>query len=181
MANVIRKLAADELGVPADQAPSGLMRDYVERKMPIAEFKTLTLVSTFAAFGWQRARESNNADLEAWMSRLLLFCEQTAVEGGRTQLSWLLTGLPEPNYGVLVKRRTGIRPFAKICPSAWVSANVAFVKEMDFIQNRMAAGSSTYEQPAKEQPFKEPNDGDAAPAPKRPPRRKKPKVPPETS
>ena len=144
VAEQIRRLAAEELGEDVQAPPSNLMRTFVEKRSPVAEHRTLALVSTA---GSKHAR-SGNPDLEAWCSRLLMFTDQCATEGGRTQLGWLLTGLPDPAWSSMVRRRQGIRPFSRLCPSLWLSANVAYLKEMEWISSRMSAtGEASRDQP----------------------------------
>ena len=176
VANAIRRLGAESLGLDVEHPPSNLMRQFAEKKLPSADLKLVTLVAHMAAHAWQVGRETQNVALEAWMSRLLLFLEQTAVEQGRTQLSWLLTGLPEPNYSALARRRSGVRPFAQLCPSTWITANVAYLKEMEWVQNRLTAGPATFDPGASDSrtPFtgaKEQRTDEATPGAKKPPRR----------
>ncbi|CAE7833681.1 unnamed protein product [Symbiodinium microadriaticum] len=138
VAEQIRRLAAEELGEDIHSPPASLMRTFVEKRSAVGEMRTLALVSTFAAHGWEHARNTANSDMEAWMARLLMFTDQCATEGGRTQLGWLLTGLPDPAWSSLVRRRQGLRPFSRLCPSLWLSGNVAFLKEMEWLATRMS-------------------------------------------
>ncbi|CAE7804751.1 unnamed protein product [Symbiodinium microadriaticum] len=157
VAEQIRRLAAEELGEDVQAPPPNLMRTFVEKRSPVAEHRTLALVRVFAAHGWEQAREKWNADLEAWCSRLLMFTDQCATEGGRTQLGWLLTGLPDPAWSSMVRRRQGVRPFSRLCPSLWLSANVAYLREMEWISSRMSAtGEANKDQP-KDTPEPEDN------------------------
>ena len=146
----VRKLAAEEMGVSLEQPPSALMRDYVERKAPLAEHRALALVATLAAYAWQEAREKGNQDLESWSAKLLLFADQAGTEQGRTQLAWLLTGLPEPSWALMPRRKQGVRPFSRLCPSLWLSANIAFLKEMDWLQTRMSSSAPSSDPPARD-------------------------------
>ena len=167
VATSIRNLAADELGVQPSAVPPGLMKDFLERKVPIADHRMLTFIGYFAAAAWEKSRLSNNEELEAWASRLMLFVEQTALQDGRTQLSWLLTGLGEPSWGLLTRRKSTLRPFARLCPATWVSANVAFLKEMDFIGAKLAPAGPRAPEPAKDSD----NQAAAEKPPRKPPRR----------
>ena len=69
----------------------------------------------------------------------MLFIDQICSEGGKTQICWLLMALPEPNFSVLVKRASGIRPFSRLWPSLWMSANIAFLREVDWLGSRVGA------------------------------------------
>ena len=143
VAEQIRRLAAEELGEDATSPPPSLMRTFVEKRSPVGELRTLALVETFAAHAWEHARLTQNLDLESWSARLIMFADQCAMEGGRTQLSWLLTGLPDPAWGTLVRRRQGLRPFSRLCPSLWLSGNVAYLKEMEWLSTRMSSTSTS--------------------------------------
>ena len=167
--NTVRRLLCEELGQPVDAPPDSLLRDYVEKRMPVAEHRLLTMVATLAAHGWQRARETHNTGLEAFCAKLALFADQTALEGGRTQMAWLLTALPEPAYHTLQKRRQQLRPFSRLAASSWMSANVAYVRELDYISTRMSS-SSLVEAPKGTKDEAKDEDPDK---PDRPPRRQR--------
>lgn len=53
--------------------------------------------------------------------RGLLFIEQCAMDGGKTQFAWLLTGLPEPNWSITTvnRRRQSLQPFSRLAQPAW--------------------------------------------------------------
>lgn len=71
----------------------------------------------------------------------MIFCEQTALDQGRLQLAWLLTGLPEPNAQMMFshRHRPGLKPFARLAAPSWVSANLAYLKDLDDIEGRMTS------------------------------------------
>ena len=70
---------------------------------------------------------------------------ETANDAGRTHLSWLLTSHPEPNYALTQKNkmRTGVVPFTRLGQPSWISANVAYLKDLDFIEGRIKATGQT--------------------------------------
>ncbi|OLP88941.1 Sodium channel protein type 10 subunit alpha [Symbiodinium microadriaticum] len=142
VADQLRRLAAQELGESAEDPPASLMRTYIERRSPVGELRTLALVGIFAGHAWEQARRSENIEMEGWFARLLLFVDQAATEGGRTQLAWLLAGLPEPSWSTMVRKKQGVKPFSRMCPSLWASANIAYLKEMDWIAGRMSTTST---------------------------------------
>ena len=167
----IRRLAAQELGVSAENPPSNLLRDYAERKLPSGDFRTMSMLASFAGHMWQSARETDNPDLESWASMLMLFLDQTCSEGGRTQLSWLLMALPEPNYSVLVRKPSGVRPFSRVCPSLWMSANIAFLREIDWLGTRMSTAQPSNAPPPK---AADQTEGDQGANPRKPRKPRKP-------
>ena len=50
----------------------------------------------------------------------------TALDEGKTSLSWLLTSLPEPNFSQvqLTRACSSIKPFSRLCNPSWIAANV---------------------------------------------------------
>ena len=52
MALQIRRLASEELGVSLEDPPNSLTRDYVERKSPLGDHRTLAMAATMGLLGW---------------------------------------------------------------------------------------------------------------------------------
>ena len=82
----VAKSAQFELGLEAQ--PPGMMRDYLERKVPLRD-------AFFAAHILESARKADNKLIEAWAARALVMLEQWAIDQGRSQLAWLLSALPD--------------------------------------------------------------------------------------
>lgn len=113
----------------------------MERRIPLSEHKLLTMFAALVSEGWATGFQSGNTELLGTMGRMMIFIEQAAIDSGRTQLAWLLTGLQDPPYHILVnhKRRPGMEPFSRLCSPSWISANLAYVKDLDYIEGRMAS------------------------------------------
>jgi len=158
VAQLVMRNAMKDLGV-SDAYP-GLMRDYVERKIPFAEMKLLTMFGHYLACGWETSYIHKDEVMMGFISRGLLFVEQSAVDSGRTQMGWLLSAYPDPNWSLTSqnKRRTSLQPFARLAQPSWIAANVAFVKDLDFLEGRLRNSTN---KTAKEE------DGEADPAAKR--------------
>ena len=160
VARAVLANAQRELGLPASSIYGGLMRDYIEKKIPLGDMKLLTFVAMLYAHGWEAAFEARDELMMGHMSRGLLFIEQCAMDGGKTQFAWLLTGLPEPNWSITTvnRRRQSLQPFSRLAQPAWVATNVAFLRDLDFIETKLrAAGSktnATTEDPSEEKPDK---------------------------
>lgn len=149
VARCVLQNAMKDMGV-ATPYP-GLMRDYLERRVPLGEMKLLTLFGYFLAHAWETAFIAQDEIFLGFASRGLMMVEQAAMDGGKTQLSWLLTALPEPNWALVNqnRKRQGIQPFAKLCQPSWIAANVAFLKDLDFLENRLrSSGSKLEREPA---------------------------------
>ena len=87
-----------------------------------------------------------------------IFAEQVAVEGGaRYQLGWLLTGLEEPPWNTTQSHRPrpGALPHGKLVEAQWVAAQLAFMKDLDVMQERLrkqgGGGGGGGGQPKKEE------------------------------
>ena len=154
--------AQKDLGV-ASPYP-GLMRDYVEKKIPLGDMRLLTFFGTVLAHMWEVAYVNSDELMLGHVSRALLFVEQSAMDGGKTQMGWLLSGWPEPNWAITTqnKKRMGVTPFGRLANPSWIAANVAFLKDLDFLENRLR---STGQKLNKED---EVADADKPPKTKRP-------------
>ena len=130
--------AQAELGLASQ--PPGMMRQFMERKVPIRELKTLTLMGFFFAHMWEDARTQEDELAEFWSARGLVMVEQWAIDNGRSQMAWLLGGLPDPDTSLLQHRRSDLRPYARLCQSTWIAAQVAYLRDIEFLEGRMKAG-----------------------------------------
>ena len=154
--------AQKDLGVAAPYP--GLMRDYVEKKIPLGDMRLLTFFGTMLAHMWEVAYVNADELMLGHVSRALLFVEQSAMDGGKTQMGWLLAGWPEPNWAITTqnKKRMGVTPFGRLANPSWIAANVAFLKDLDFLENRLR---TTGQKSVKED---ESADPDKPPKTKRP-------------
>lgn len=173
IAQTVEANAAKELGVSADRIDMTLIRRYVERRMPLAENRLLTYISFLLADAWGIGYSSGNIELMGAVSKMLVFVEQACLDSGRTQLSWLLTGLQDPPFQILMsnRKRVGLQPFSRLAAPIWLSANLAYVKDLDTLESKVLAvgkGGKTVTDDAI-------TDPEATPKPKRPP--KNPKKP----
>ncbi|CAJ1392369.1 unnamed protein product, partial [Effrenium voratum] len=78
-------------------------------------------------------------DLQGFAAKGLMFVEQTCLDGGRTQLGWLLTGVSEPNLQLLQlnKKKSSLKPFSRLAHASWVAANVSYLRDLDYLEGRM--------------------------------------------
>ena len=75
-----------------------------------------------------------------------VFAEQVSVEGGsRYQLGWLLTGLEEPPFATTSQRKPhpGVAPHGKLVEPQWVAAQLAYLKDLDVMQERLKKQKAT--------------------------------------
>lgn len=131
--------AAADLGLAPSQLHSGIMREYVERRMPLGDHRLLSHMAQFLAVGWRWSFEQNNDMAMGLMARGLMMVEQIAIDQGRVQFAWLLAAMPDPNLQMIAmnKKRVGLRPYAKLACAPWVAGNIAFLKDLDYLENRL--------------------------------------------
>lgn len=149
-----------ELGLRDEQVSPGLMRSYVEQRMPLGDFRQTTQFAYMMAAAWEAGYRSGNRQLQGWAVKALAYVEQSVIDGGRTQMGWLLTGLAEPNYQLVAKNksRPSVRPYTRLVAASRVAANISYLRDLDYM-----------EQPKSEAK----NDGEDKAAPKKNPRKKK--------
>ena len=141
VSEVTRVNLLKELGIHSSQETGSLLRKYVERKIPLAEHRLLSQFAFMISEAWMIGFNSQNVELLGILSKMLFFVEQCAIDQGRSQVAWLLTGWQEPPYQILVsgKKRTSLQQFCKLCHPAWIAANLAFLKDLDYLESRVQA------------------------------------------
>ena len=141
--------AASDLGIPLDQVTSGLMREYVERRIPLGNQRILTFVAHYMAVSWQVSFEEQNEVAMSLMARGLMMIEQMALDQGRCNFAWLLAAMPDPNLAIIQtnQKRVGLKPYAKLASAPWVAGNVAYLKDLDYLESRLKGTKP----PAKEE------------------------------
>ena len=170
VANNTRMNALKELGLDPSREDRSLMKKYMERRMPLQEHKLLTYFTSMLAEAWAIGYDSGNMEMLGVLSRMLYFAEQCSIDQGRTQMAWLLTGWQDPPFHLLTlaKRHPGLQPYARLCNPAWVSANIAYIKDIDYLESRL----QTLGQKSN---ARKPEDPDAAQKPAAKPKPRKPK------
>ena len=141
VSEVTRANLLKELGVHPSQETGTLVRKYVERKIPLSEHRLLSQFAFMISEAWMIGFNSQNVELLGILSKMLFFVEQCAIDQGRSQVAWLLTGWQEPPYQILMsgKKRTSLQQFCKLCHPAWIAANLAFLKDLDYLESRVQA------------------------------------------
>lgn len=137
----VQSNALQELGLGPGQQYPGLLRDYLEKRVPLGTFKLLTQVGYLMAHAYEVGARTGNLELQGFGSKGMIFVEQTALDEGRTSLSWLLTALPEPNFSQvqLTRAKTSVRPFSRLSSASWIAANVGYLRDLDFLETKIRA------------------------------------------
>lgn len=123
-ASKVNDNACQELGIEMRQAGPGLMKEYVEKRIPLGDNRLLTQSAYLWAWAWEMGYRLNNPELMAVSCRGMLFVDQTAIDFGRTNLSWLLTALPEPQFSIVQRNRVrqSLTPFSRLAAASWIGA-----------------------------------------------------------
>ena len=139
IAQVVENNALMELGLNASQLSPGLLRDYLEKRVPLGSFRLLTQVGYLMASAYEMGQRTGNREVAGFGAKGLIFVEQTALDEGKTSLSWLLTGLPEPNFSQvqMPRARSSLKPFSRLCNPSWVAANVGYLRDLDFLESKI--------------------------------------------
>lgn len=162
-----RNNALRELGIPPEKETGFLMKEYLEKRVPLQDHKLLSHVAALLAEGWNIAFKSDNLEMRGFLSRMLIFVEQTALDAGKLELAYLLTGYTEPNSHLFfpLRKTPGLKPFSRLADPLWLSANLAYLRDLDYLQSRTSSLGKANPRPAK--------DPDAEDRPKAKPKAKK--------
>ena len=135
---IARVNALRDLGL--DREDPSLMKTCIERRFPLTNHRLLGHVAQFAAEGWEAGVRLQNPELRGFAARLLIFVEQASLDSGRLQLAWLLGGYAEPPPQLWNNsRRSSLKPFSSLAHPSWVAGNIAFLRDLDYFENRMSS------------------------------------------
>ena len=114
----------------------------MEKRIALADHRLLTYMAQFLACSWQLAYDKNDEFAMGLMSRGLMMVEQICLDQGRCQFGWLLSGLPDPDLQQIAqnRKRVSLKPYARLAAAPWVAANIAFLKDLDYLESRLRAG-----------------------------------------
>eukprot|EP00434_Breviolum_minutum_P017034 symbB.v1.2.015031.t1/scaffold1037.1/size142759/3 len=145
VAEVVRVTALRELGMDPSREDGSLMHRYIERRIPLAEHRLLAHFATLLGEAWATGHASGNTELLGVIGHMMIFTEQVAIDSGKIQVGWLLTGVAEPPFHLLTSRQKhpGLQQFSRLIAPGWVTANLAFLRDLDFLESRVAASNKT--------------------------------------
>ena len=174
MQNMFRRLKpAMPLPQTLDQMASTdvSMVQYLERFGGYGNCRDMGIVQYALAFIVDMAVRGDLVGIQEHLALLIVAIEQYA-QDSKWELGFLLTLLEDPPPQMWAFRnpvgaQTGrVRAFAPLCPQRWATIQLAYMKEIDFIQNRRSEATK-----------KEPNPQPAQPAPGSPNPRRRAKFP----
>ena len=106
--------------------------------MPLGDQRQLTNLAQYMAVAWQMSCEAKNEFSMCLFALGLVMVEQIALDQGRCQFGWLLAAMPDPNLQTITmnRRRVGLTPYAKLASAPWVAGNIAYLKDLDYLEGR---------------------------------------------
>ena len=142
---IIMMNAAADLGLAESQIGGGLMRQYIERRVPLGDHRLLTFLGQYLACAWEIAFNHHNELAMGLFARGLMMIEQIAIDKGRCQFGWLLAGMVDPDLAQISvhKQRSGIKPYAKLAAAPWIAGNIAYLKDLDYLETRLKTAGDT--------------------------------------
>jgi len=171
---------------PTDAMPSNLSEfkgrslftRYFEKQGGYQSQRELALVQWLMAHVADCLLSDDVKGAQELISLGMVMVDQACQDGGKFEVAYLLSLLEDPPPGLYAPRGRSTNPrlaaFSPICPQAWTTTTLSFIKEMDLINTRRLEASSG--QPPKKPPAN-PGEDVEKPAPKRRPPKfpKKPK------
>ena len=166
-----RRLLAYETGSEPDQLQPAALRGFFERRVAFGEHRLLQHMGALLGRMWEHAERGRASELQALIAAGAAFVEQTALNDGQMEVSWLLTGLAPP-AAQPPAALSPQRPGASLLPPRWLSANLAYLQDLDYLSARLRrvparAAPAHQQQTAEADPEAATADTLAAPAPRR--------------
>ena len=136
--SAVRRRLAEAVETDEGSLPGAAMRTFFTNKVPLGSMRGLTYFAFATAQLWEAAERDDLAALKAQVALLAVYLEQVAVDGGRHQLGWLLTGLPNPPFQLVQahSQRAQEDPVGFLGDPRWVAANLAYLKDVDYLESR---------------------------------------------
>ena len=136
--SAVRRRLAEAVETDEESLPGAAMRTFFTNKVPLGSMRGLTYFAFATAQLWEAAERDDLAALKAQVALLAVYLEQVAVDGGRHQLGWLLTGMPNPPFQLVQahSQRAQEDPVGFLGDPRWVAANLAYFKDVDYLESR---------------------------------------------
>ena len=137
----VRRRLAEAIEMEESALPSAAMRTFFTNKVPLGNMKGLTHFCFAVAQLWEAAERNDVAAMKAQIALLAVYLEQVAVDGGRHQLGWLLTGLPNPPFQLVQSHTLKAQddPVGYLGDPRWIAANLVYLKDVDYLEQRTRA------------------------------------------
>ena len=142
-----RHRLAEIMETDVERLEPAALRGFFERKSPLGQLTMLTYTAFSYAHLWEISHRGNMEEMQAAIALLACFADQTAVDAGRYHLSWLLTGLQEPPFSQVKRNTFKDRPYSRLVDPRWVAANLAFLRDLDYLETKAKSANQQRQQP----------------------------------
>ena len=95
--SALRRRLAEAIETDEASLPGDATRTFFANKVPLGSMRGFALFASTAQL-WEAAERDDMAALKAQVALLAVYLEQVDVDGGRHQLGWLMTGMPNPPF-----------------------------------------------------------------------------------
>ena len=116
------------------QVPGTVRRLWFAKGMGLVQWQLAQVMDLAAGGHWESALDH--------VALLMIMVEQTALDSGRTDLSWLLTLQPDPPSSIFLNHQSlptsSLRPFAPLADQRLIASTLAYVKELDTLSTKRA-------------------------------------------
>ena len=82
--------------------------------------------------------EDKVEELHTLIALSAIFIEQSALDNGKLNVGWLMTGLQPPPFAMLSQTRHTEEPWASLADPSWVGAQLSYLKDLDYFENRQS-------------------------------------------
>jgi hypothetical protein len=136
-----RERLAGALQIPLENLTPESLRKFFEDKVPLGTHKGLTYFVMLICRLWELWELNDMATLGTLLCLSAVYLEQVAIDGGRQQVAWLLTGLNQPAFNLtsLHTQRNQEEPFALLADPVWINAQIAYLKDLDYFTTRQSS------------------------------------------
>ena len=143
-----RELLADEMEIDVQDLQPAALRSFFRQRVAFGKHRLLNHVGHLLGRLWELAERGRAAELQATIAAGAAFVEQAALSNGRLEVAWLLTGLTEPAPALAPGSPQPQRPGAALLPPRWLAANLAYLRDLDFLRGQLHGAAGAPQRPA---------------------------------
>ena len=123
------------------------LRGFFRGRVAFGKHRLLAHVGHLLGHFWELAEQGRAAELQAAIAAGAAFVEQAVLSNGRLEVAWLLTGLTDPRPSPEASSDSPQRPGTALLAPRWLAANLAFLRDQDFLRGRISAAGNGQPQP----------------------------------
>lgn len=120
-------------------------------QVPLGSHRTLAYMAFLSSAMFEAMERGQGPRLRMLVCLMAVFVEQAVYDGGSLKMAHLLTTLEDPPFSMTELRKVGRGefPHAQLADPRWIATNLAFLKDLEGIQDKSA---KYVKQPGGKQP-----------------------------